>query len=129
MSGSTTEIRWHSRGGQGAKTAAAMVAEVAIGLGKYGQGYPDYGAERAGAPMKAYNRISEEPIRAHSAIYSPDVVIVFDDTLLGTVDVCEGLEQSGVLLVNTDKSVDEIRKITGFEGKLYVLNATQIAME
>lgn len=125
-----TEIRWHSRGGQGAKTAAAMVADVVIGAGLYGQGYPDYGAERAGAPMKAYNRISSKPVRVHSAIYTPDVVLILDETLIGTVDVCEGLTaDSGVLLVNTARSADEIRKETGFDGKIFVVNATQIAID
>jgi pyruvate ferredoxin oxidoreductase gamma subunit len=130
MSEKVTEIRWHSRGGQGAKTAAGLVAEVAIATGNFGQGYPDYGAERAGAPMKAYTRISGEPIRVHSAIYHPDVVLVLDDTLLGTADVADGLrEDGGVLLVNTTKEPEEIRKITGFGGKVYTIDATQIAID
>ena len=81
------EIRWHARGGQGAKTAATLVAAVALEEGKYGQGFPDYGPERMGAPIRGYTRISDVPIRQHSAIYKPDVVVVLDPTLLDTVDV------------------------------------------
>ena len=101
MGNGTFQIRWHGRGGQGAKTAAAMVAEVAVEAGKYAQGAPEYGAEREGAPIKAYTRISETPIRVHDAIHYPNVVIVLDETLLVSESVEEGLTEDGVLLVNT----------------------------
>ena len=130
MSNDTLQIRWHGRGGQGAKTAAGMVAEVAVLAGKNAQGAPEYGAEREGAPIKAYTRISEKPIRVHDAIYYPDVVIVLDETLLESQSVAEGLAEDGALLVNTTKSPAEIRKTLGLKGsKVYTINATGIALE
>lgn len=130
LSGDLLEIRWHARGGQGAKTAATLLASVAIEEGKYGQGFPDYGPERMGAPIRGYTRLSSKPIRIHSAIYSPDVVVVLDPTLLGTVDVCEGLHEDGVLLVNTEKSPKEVREEVKLEkGKVYTVDATRIAIE
>jgi pyruvate ferredoxin oxidoreductase gamma subunit len=130
MSNDTLQIRWHGRGGQGAKTAAGMVAEVAVLAGKNAQGAPEYGAEREGAPIKAYTRISEKPIRVHDAIYYPDVVIVLDETLLEGQNVSEGLAKDGALLVNTSKSPAEIRKTLGLKGsKVYTINATGIALE
>jgi pyruvate ferredoxin oxidoreductase gamma subunit len=130
MTNDTLQIRWHGRGGQGAKTAAGMVAEVAILAGKNAQGAPEYGAEREGAPIRAYTRISEKPIRTHDAIYYPDVVIVLDETLLEAESVDEGLAADGVLLVNTSRSPGEIRKALGLTGrKIYTINATGIALE
>ena len=84
------EIRWHGRGGQGAKTASLLLADAAFNTGKYIQGFPEYGAERMGAPITAYNRISTAPIRIHCNIYNPDYVVVVDDTLLNSVDVTSG---------------------------------------
>jgi len=124
------EVAWHGRGGQGAKTASQFLGEAALDIGKYIQAFPEYGPERAGAPMKAYTRISDEPIYVHSSVTNPDVVIVIDPTLLGTVNVTDGLEDDGVLLVNTDKSPADIRKETGFKyGKVGTVDATKIALE
>ena len=124
------QIRWHGRGGQGAKTAAGMVAEVAVGAGRHAQGAPEYGAEREGAPIKAYTRISEEPIRVHDAIYYPNVVVVLDETLLDTESVAEGLAEDGILLVNTNASPAEIRRKLGLDGRtVCTIDATDIALE
>ncbi|MBD5457131.1 MAG: pyruvate synthase, partial [Lachnospiraceae bacterium] len=94
-----TEIRWHGRGGQGAKTAALLLADVAFNRGKYVQGFPEYGPERMGAPITAYDRISDHPIRIHSNIYEPDFVAVVDDTLLHSVEVTQGLKPEGAVLI------------------------------
>lgn len=127
---SMVEVAWHGRGGQGAKTASQFLGEAALDIGKHIQAFPEYGPERAGAPMKAYTRISDEPIYVHSSVTNPDVVIVIDPTLLGVVDVTEGLKDSGILLVNTDQSPDEIRKKTGLKtGKVGTVDATKIALE
>ncbi|MCD6098028.1 2-oxoacid:acceptor oxidoreductase family protein [bacterium] len=124
------EIRWHGRGGQGAKTASTLLAAVAIEEGKYGQGFPEYGPERGGAPMKGFTRISDEPIRYHCGIYHPDIVVVLDPTLLLLVNVTEGLKEGGSLLVNTPLSPDEVRKRYGVKvEKLYTIDATKISLE
>ena len=104
----TVEIRWHGRGGQGAKSAALMLADAAFMTGKHVQGFPEYGPERMGAPITAYNRISEDPIRVHSNIYDPDYVVVVDETLLESVDVTNGLNPEGAIVINTTKSVEEV---------------------
>ena len=103
-----TEIRWHGRGGQGAKTAALLLADVAFNIGKYVQGFPEYGPERMGAPITAYDRISDTPIRVHSNIYEPDFVVVVDETLLHSVDVTAGLSKEGAILVNTSQKKKDI---------------------
>ncbi|MDO5650175.1 MAG: 2-oxoacid:acceptor oxidoreductase family protein, partial [Gallicola sp.] len=100
----TLEIRWHGRGGQGAKTASLLLADAAFATGNYVQGFPEYGPERMGAPITAYNRISENPIRVHSNIYFPDYVVVVDQTLLESVDVTNGLSKEGGIIVNSEKS-------------------------
>ncbi len=124
------EIRWHARGGQGAKTAATFLAEAAIQDGKYSQGFPDYGPERMGAPIRGFTRISERPVRLHCAIEEPDIVVVLDDTLLDTVNVCEGLPETGTIIVNTNKDAAEIRSRIKWNGeKLYLVNASEIALE
>ena len=124
------EIRWHGRGGQGAKTASLLLADAAFNTGKDIQGFPEYGPERMGAPITAYNRISDTPIRIHSNVYNPDFVIVVDDSLIGTVDIAKGIKDNGAILVNTEKSVDEIRKLlNGFNGKIYTIDASKISME
>lgn len=124
------EIRWHGRGGQGAKTAATLVAEAAMERGAYGQGFPDYGPERMGAPMRGYTRMSDEPILIHSAVYYPDAVVVLDDTLLETVDVCENLAEDGVVIVNSKLPAEEIRKrISAKKQKLFVIDAQKISVE
>lgn len=124
------EVRWHGRGGQGAKTAALLLAEAAIEEGKYGQAFPEYGPERTGAPVRGFTRISDAPIRIHSAIQNPDVVIVLDQTLLDTIDVAEGTTPDSVFIFNTTMSLAEIRsKLKLTDRKVYVLNANQIAQE
>ena len=124
----TIEIRWHGRGGQGAKTAALLLADVAFKTGKYVQGFPEYGPERMGAPITAYNRISEDPIRVHSNIYDPDYVVVVDETLLESVDVTNGLNPEGAIVINTTKSVEEVKPhLKGYPGKVYTLDAREIS--
>lgn len=124
-----TEIRWHGRGGQGAKTAALLLADVAFNTGKHVQGFPEYGPERMGAPITAYDRISDEEIRVHSNIYEPDYVAVVDDTLLHSVDVTRGLKKDGAILINTEKSKEEILPLlNGYEGKVFTINAHKVCM-
>lgn len=125
-----TEIRWHGRGGQGAKTAALLLADVAFNMGKHVQGFPEYGPERMGAPITAYDRISDNPIRVHSNIYEPDFVVVVDDTLLHTVDVTNGLKEDGAILINTTKEKEElIPLLKGYKGKVFTINARHVCME
>ncbi len=125
-----TEIRWHGRGGQGVVTAGKLLAETAMGTGQYFQAFPDYGPERMGAPIRAFTRLSTNPITIHSQIEEPDVVLVLDPTLLGTVPVAEGLKEDGTLLVNTSMSPAEVREATGFHtGKACTVDASHIAIE
>ena len=124
------EIRWHGRGGQGAKTAALLLADVAFKTGQYVQGFPEYGPERMGAPITAYNRISEDKIRIHSNIYTPDYVVVVDETLLDSVDVTAGLKKDGAIIINTPKSRDEIKdKLNGSEGNVYTVDSRHISVK
>ena len=124
------EIRWHGRGGQGAKTAALLLADVAFKTGAYVQGFPEYGPERMGAPITAYNRISQKQIRVHSNIYTPDLVVVVDETLLESVDATAGLKESGALIVNTKRSAEEIRPLLkGYKGEVYTLDAREISVK
>ncbi len=124
------EIRWHGRGGQGAKTASLLLADAAFNTGKYIQGFPEYGPERMGAPITAYNRISDEPITIHSNIYYPDYVVVVDDTLLESVDVTAGLKEEGAILINTTKPAEVLRKeLKGYKGDIYTLDARKISLE
>ena len=124
------EIRWHGRGGQGAKTASLLLADAAFNTGKYIQGFPEYGPERMGAPITAYNRISSSPIRIHSNIYEPDYVVVVDDTLLESVDVTAGLKPEGAIVINTTKDGDELKKLLkGYAGKIYTIDARKVSME
>ena len=127
---SMIEIRWHGRGGQGAKTASLLLADAAFNTGKYIQGFPEYGPERMGASMTAYNRISDTPIRIHSNIYEPDYVVVVDDTLLESVDVTAGLKKDGAIVINTTKDGEELKKsLKGYEGKIYTIDARKVSME
>ena len=122
------EIRWHGRGGQGAKTASLLLADVAFSTGKYIQGFPEYGPERMGAPMTAYNRISSKPIEVHSNIYEPDYVVVVDETLLKAVDVTNGLKEKGGIVINTTKSLDEIKPLLkNYNGNIYTIDAKKIS--
>lgn len=124
------EIRWHGRGGQGAKTASLLLADAAFNTGKYIQGFPEYGPERMGAPITAYNRISDQEIRIHSNVYEPDYVVVVDESLIGTVDVISGLKKDGAILINTSLPIDTIRKkLDGYNGKIYTIDASKISQE
>ncbi len=124
------EIRWHGRGGQGAKTASLLLADAAFNTGKYIQGFPEYGPERMGAPITAYNRISDNPIRIHSNIYEPDYVVVVDDTLLDAVDVTAGLSKDGAIVINTTKGKEEIEpKLHNYQGAIYTIDARKVSME
>ena len=124
------EIRWHGRGGPGAKTASLLLADAAFNTGKYIQGFPEYGPERMGAPITAYNRISDTPIRIHSNIYEPDYVVVVDDSLIGAVDVTSGLKDNGAIVINTNEDIDSLRKkLNGFSGKIYTIDASKISLE
>ena len=96
-----TEIRWHARAGQGAVTAAKLVADTAMLQGNFIQAMPEYGPERTGAPLKAYTRVSSEPIEVHNNILNPDIVIVLDDTLLASTNVTEGMPEDGIIIFNT----------------------------
>ena len=124
------EIRWHGRGGQGAKTASLLLADAAFNTGKYIQGFPEYGPERMGAPITAYNRISNSPITIHSNIYEADYVVVVDDTLLGSVPVTHGLKESGAIIINTTHDKDYIKsRLEGYNGDIYTIDARKISME
>ena len=122
------EIRWHGRGGQGAKTAALLLADVAFKTGKYVQGFPEYGPERMGAPITAYNRISDNEIRVHSNIYDPDFVVVVDESLLEVVDVTAGLSKDGAIVINTKKHPEELKEhLKGYEGKVFTIDAKKVS--
>ena len=124
------EIRWHGRGGQGAKTASLLLADAAFNTGKYIQGFPEYGPERMGAPITSYNRISNTPIRIHSNIYEPDYVVVVDDSLLEAVDVTAGLKPDGAIVINTTKSGNELKPLlNGYTGDVYTIDARKISLE
>ena len=124
------EIRWHGRGGQGAKTAALLLADVAFKTGAFVQGFPEYGPERMGAPITAYNRISREEIRVHSNIYTPDLVVVVDETLLHSVDVTAGLKEEGAIIINTPGTrEDVIPLLNGYKGRVYTVDARKISVE
>jgi len=124
------EIRWHGRGGQGAKTACLLLADVAFSAGKHVQGFPEYGPERMGAPITAYNRISSDRCTVHSNIYNPDYVVVVDETLLTSVDVTKGLKENGGIIINSEKMPDELRPLLrGYQGAVYTIDARRISEE
>ena len=123
------EFRWHGRGGQGAWTASELLARTALKEGKYIQSFPEFGPERMGAPVAAFTRISEKPIRIHCAVYEPDVVIVLDPTLLKAVPVASGLADDGTIIVNSTESPDKVRQqLNSDKGTLWVIPATEIAL-
>ena len=125
-----TEIRWHGRGGQGAKTACLLLADAAFASGKYVQGFPEYGPERMGAPITAYNRISDRRCTVHSNISNPDYVVVVDESLLRTVDVTSGLAPEGAVIVNTSRTPQEVRaELPQWKGRLYTVDARKISEE
>ena len=126
----TVEIRWHGRGGQGAKTACLLLADAAFCSGKHVQGFPEYGPERMGAPITAYNRISDEENLVHSNIYHPDYVVVVDETLLHTVDVTAGLSEKGAIIINSRRDPAELRKqLKGYKGRVCSVDAARISMK
>lgn len=128
--GKMVEIRWHGRGGQGAKTASLLLADVAFSNGMYVQGFPEYGPERMGAPITAYNRIGDEPIRVHSNIYEPNFVVVVDETLIEAIEVEKGLKEGGAIIVNSERTPEELRaELRGYTGRLYTCNAKKISEE
>jgi pyruvate ferredoxin oxidoreductase gamma subunit len=121
------EVRWHGRGGQGAVTSVELLALAAIEEGKYAQGFPSFGPERRGAPVAAFNRIDDHHIKVRSGVYTPDIVVVLDESLIGLVNVADGLKSEGILLVNTAKSAKEVAELTKFKGKIATVDATSIA--
>lgn len=124
------EIRWHGRGGQGAKMACLLLADVAALEGKFVQGFPEYGPERMGAPITAYNRISEKRCTIHSNIYYPDYVVVVDETLLDSVDVTSGLKEGGAVIINTPCLPEEVRsRLKGWTGNVCTIDARRISEE
>jgi len=128
--GKLTEIRWHGRAGQGVVTAGELLAEAAMEEGKYFQAFPDYGPERMGAPIKSYTRISDGPIEVHHQILNPDVIVVVNPTLIGVIDLTEGLKEDGIAIINTSDSPEEVRKKLGLKGgRVATLDATRIAMD
>ena len=131
LAGQVLEIRWHGRGGQGAKTAALLFAESALDTGMYIQAFPEYGPERMGAPVAAFNRLSDKPIRSHAAVREPRVVIVLDPSLIEPANVVQGLREGGILLVNTTEDPAELRKRIGLTGdvQIYAVDASKIALE
>jgi pyruvate ferredoxin oxidoreductase gamma subunit len=127
---SLTEIRWHARGGQGAVTAAKMVAELALGQGKYFQAFPEYGPERSGAPIVAFTRVSDDPIQLYCGIEHPQIVIVLDPSLIAATDVLKGAHDDVVVLVNSEMTPAQLREHYGLKGgRLFTIAATRIALE
>lgn len=122
------EIRWHARGGQGAKTASTLLAESALSAGKFAQGFPEYGPERMGAPILAFNRIGDEPITIHSNVENPDVVMVLDPSLIGAVDVTEGLKEDGVIVVNSTASPEDLKARLGTKAQVATVDASGISV-
>lgn len=128
--GKVVEIRWHGRGGQGAKTASLLLADAAFNTGKYIQGFPEYGPERMGAPITAYNRISDDRLTIHSNIYEPDYVVVVDDTLVTDVDVTAGLKENGAIIINSPRTPEEVKPLLkGYKGKVCTIDARKISTE
>ena len=124
------EIRWHGRGGQGAKAASQLLADSAFFAGKYVQSFPEYGPERGGAPITAYNRISDTRCDIHSNIYTPDYVVVVDETLLTTVDVAAGLKESGAIIINSAKDPEELRPLLhGYKGRVCTIDAKELSLK
>lgn len=127
----TVEIRWHGRGGQGTVTAAKVLADTCLSGGRYVQAFPEYGPERAGAPLRAYNRISSNELRMHCPVIEPDIVAVADATLLDSINVAEGSKENTIFIVNTSRDPKEIREKlkAGQNQKVFSLDATKIAID
>jgi len=130
MSQEMTEIRWHGRGGQGAKTAAQLVAQVALEEGKCSQGFPEYGPERMGAPIRGFTRISDQAIRVHCPIEKPDVVVVLDETLIGTGAVTEAAGENTIFVINSSADPQAMREQLKVHGStVYCVDATKISIQ
>ena len=125
----TLEIRWHGRGGQGVVTANEILAGAALQEGKFMKAFPEFGPERMGAPIRAFARISDEPIKVHSQVYNPDYVIVLDPTLIGNVNVLEGMKKEGALVANYAEGKETLRRALGTDLDVHAVNATKIALE
>jgi pyruvate ferredoxin oxidoreductase gamma subunit len=123
------EIRWHGRGGQGVVTASKALAQAAIIEGAYVQAFPEYGAERTGAPIQSFTRIGDTPIDVHSQITNPDIVVVLDDTLLGSVDMTAGLKEGGKVIINTSRDPKYIKEQIGDDCEIYTIDANKISEE
>ena len=123
------EICWHGRGGQGVVTASEILAETVVGENKYVKAFPEFGPERMGAPIRAFTRISEEPIRLHTQVHEPDIVVVLDGTLIGKVDVTKGLKKGGIVLANTTMSAAELKKALKTTAECHTIDATKISIE
>ena len=125
----TIEVRWHGRGGQGVVTANEILAGAALKEGKYIKAFPEFGPERMGAPIRAFARISDEPIVVHSQVYYPDVVVVIDPTLIGVINVLDGLKQNGSVIANYPDGKDKLKMKIGSEADIHAVNATKIALD
>ncbi len=123
------EVRWHGRGGQGTVTGAKMLASSVLSTGMYIQAFPEYGPERRGAPLKAFNRFSKNKITLHTPVKEPDVVIIVDNTLIGRPDIVTGIKDNTVFLVNTIEDPDIIQKKLGIKNKTFTLPANAIAID
>lgn len=124
------EIRWHGRGGQGAWTASLLLAQSALIEGKHVQSFPEFGPERMGAPIRAYTRVSDETIDLHSGVYEPEIAVVLDPTLLGAVNVLEGMPDNGKLIVNDRKNPEQLRREQKISGReVWVVPATDLSIE
>ena len=123
------EFRIHGRGGQGAVTSAELLALTAIEEGKYAQAFPSFGPERRGAPVMAFLRVDDKPIRLREKVYEPDVVVVLDPTVMSIAKVDEGLKPDGILVLNSQKNADELRAEYGFKQKMAIVDASRIAQE
>ncbi|MBP9015271.1 MAG: 2-oxoacid:acceptor oxidoreductase family protein [Candidatus Atribacteria bacterium] len=124
------EVRWHGRGGQGVVSASRILADATLQEGKHFQSFPEYGPERMGAPVKAFNRISSQPLRMHCGVTNPDIVVVVDPTLLGLAEILEGLGEGGTIVANFEGSPQELREKLGFKGGTVVtVNASQISRD
>lgn len=123
------EIRWHGRGGQGSKTASILLGKVCSEAGKYIQAFPEYGPERMGAPVIAYNRIDDKPMTLHCQIEQPSVVVVLDPSLTAAIDVAEGLQEGGKIIINTDLPVSKMRELIHYTGQIYTVDANKISEE
>jgi pyruvate ferredoxin oxidoreductase gamma subunit len=125
------EIRWHGRGGQGTVTAAKVLADACLSGGRHVQAFPEYGPERAGAPLRAYNRVSDHEIRMHCPVLHPKIISIVDATLLDSINVTEGALDDAIFVVNTSKDPQEIRKKLNAKKtqKVFTVDATKIALD